>query len=424
MIETQMNRLASRLGMRTGQAYTVVCGLVIALFLAVVGLPGVFAGYGPAALGQAAASAPTSPSTTTVGDVAPPSTDDITTPSLPAFSSPPPTGSSTPSSGADTPTDTPTDTATPTAPSLGPARPVGELALVVELPATAQPDGVAVGPDGTIYVAGDDLGAEPSLLWAFTATGEPVGTWPAPDQPVARTRGLSGVAVDPDGTVWAVDASTSRVLRLDPTADALVPVATAANIPPCGLLQLSKPCEPGLLDSAPDLSAIAAGPDGSIVVADRGQGTVWTLDGTRLEVLTSFVDRLAGEGPIGLSYLYDGGLVIVVGGRLATLPLGLPAIFRLRPDERDPEHVVDLGPGEIPGDIVASDASRLYVTIPSLAIVADIGLDQGDRIDIDVSATEPTFRTPMGAALRDGSLLLTDHVNRLFDLAVLDRPVS
>ncbi|WP_436793877.1 hypothetical protein [Actinospongicola halichondriae] len=422
MIETQMHRLATRLGMRDGQAYTVVCGLVVALFLAIVGLPGVFEGYGPAALGQAAASAPSSPSTTAVGDESPPSTDDITTPSLPAFS-PQPGGSSNPPSGTDSTNETPPTTTAPP-PPVGPSRPVGELALLAELPTTAQPDGVAVGPDGTIYVAGDDVGTEPSMLWAFSATGDAIGSWPAPDQPAARTRGLTGVAVDPDGTVWAVDASTSRLLRLDTSSDALVTVATAANIPPCGVLELTKPCEPGLLDSPPSLSGVAAGPDGSIVVADRGQGTVWKLNGKRLEVLTSFVDRLAGEGPVGLSYLYDGGLVMVVSGRLATLPPGLPAIFRLRPDESEPEHVVDLGVGEIPGDIVASDASRLYVTIPSLGIVADIGLDQGDRIDTDVSASEPTFRTPMGAALRNGSLLLTDHVNRVFDLAVLDRPVS
>lgn len=423
-IPTAMHRIATRLGIRDGQAYTVVTGLLLALVLAVVGLPGVFRGFDPTGLGPLAAAQPSGTGTPADAADDPAATSEVTTPALPPVNVPVIPSSPSPLADGGGAPDTPAVPDVPPPPTTVPQRPPGELLPFAELALASSPDGIAVAPDGTVYVTGDDAGTEAATLWAFTASGEPAGSWDAPDQPAARTRGLTGVAVGPDGAVLVTDAATSRVLRLDHAADALVPVATVPDAPACGLLNLQSPCEPGLLSNPPALSGIAASTDGAFAVADRGQGIVWEVDGDSVRLLTSFVDRLAGEGPIGLSYLYDGGLVIATTARLATLPPGLPAIFRLRPDEAQPEHVVDLGVGELPGDIVAGDSGRLYVTIPTLGIVADIGLDQLDRIDVDVAATEPTFRTPTGAALRDGALLLSDHVNRVFDLAVLDRPVT
>ena len=424
MIPDAMHRVATRLGIRDGEAYTVVTGVLVALLLAVVGLPGVFRGFDPTEFAQPAGAqsgetaAPAGPdggpSTTATTSPLPP----VNLPVIPSSPTPPSSGVG----GGDTPeSPAPPLPAPPT--TIAP-RPPGEIRPFAELGLAAAPDGIAIGPDGTVYVTSDDAGAEPSTLWAFTAEGEPAGSWTVPDQPPARARGLSGVAVSPDDTVMVVDAATSRVLRLDRSSDALVPVATVPDAPACGLLNMQSPCEPGLFSNPPSLEGIAASPDGEFAVADRGQGIVWTVEGDSVQELASFVDRTIGEGPVGLSYLYDGGLIVVSSGRLATLPPGLSAIFRIRPDESEPEHVVDLGAGEVPGDIVAGDSGRLYVTIPTLGLVADIGLDQLDRIDIDVTTTDPTFRTPTGAALRNGALLLTDHVSRIFDLAVLDSPVS
>ena len=422
MIPAQMHRLATRLGVRDGEAYTIVCGLVVALLLAVVGLPGVFRGFDPAGLGQAAAAAPSSPSTSVV-DATPPTTESVTTPSLPSLApSPLPSLPTSPSAPAPAPT-----TTTPPV-TGGDERPLGEQALLAEVPDPGGPDDLAVGPDGTIYVVSDDdlSSGGPSALWAFSSTGDLLDTWTAPDQPATRTRGLTGVTVDPGGTVYVTDASTARLLRLDRAKGALVPVAEVDDIAACGLLNLASPCEPGLIDSAPLLTDVAAAPGGAVVVADRGQGTLWLLDGGDLEVLTTITDRLPGDGPIAVSFASDSELLVAVGVRLATLPPGLPGVLQIRLSNgaaEAPNVVIDLEVTETPGGIVTGDSGRVYVALPTSGVVADVGIDQGDRIDI-VGDGDPSFTGPLGLALRDRSLLVADTSDRIFDLSINDRPAS
>ena len=121
-------------------------------------------------------------------------------------------------------------------------------------------------------------------------------------------------------------------------------------------------------------------------------------------------------------------LIVAVGARSSSFPPGLPAVFRIRigPDgtAEAPELVADLEVGETPGDVVVGASGRAYVTVPSAGLVIDLGVDQGDRIDIDVAAADPGVPNPTGVAIRDRSLLLSDPSDQLFDLAVNDRPVT
>ncbi len=421
MIPAQMHRLATRLGVRDGEAYTIVCGLVVALLLAVVGLPGVFRGFDPAGLDQAAAASPSSPPTSVV-DASPPSTESVTSPSLPTLAPGP--LPSLPGDTATPPTSPPTTTP-PT--SGGDERPLGKQRLLADVPDPGSPDDLAVGPDGTVYaVSDDDLSSGgPSALWAFSPDGDLVDTWTAPGQPTTRTRGLTGVAVDPDGDVWVVDASTARLLRLDRAKGALVPVAEVDDIAACGILNLASPCEPGLIDSAPLLTDVATAPDGTIVVADRGQGTLWRLDGGDLAVLSTITDRLPGDGPIAVSFASDSELLVAVGARFASLPPGLPAVLQIRLNNgtaEAPRVVIDLEVTETPGGVVTGNSGRVYVALPGSGVIADIGIDQGDRIDI-AGEGDPSFTGPLGLALRDRSLLIADTTDRIFDLSINDRPV-
>lgn len=424
MIAAQMQRLASRLGLRDGEVYTIVTGAVLALLLAAVGLPGVFRGLDPSAVAEAAlASPPTSSSaaaTTTVAEGPPPLAA-----RLPAIAPAPRSASSAGRSSAAPPTPASPPTDQPA--SSDRVRPIGDLAVLAQVPEPGSPDGVAVGPDGTIWAVSDDAGAGASALWAFSPSGAHVGSWRTPAQPAGRSRGLTGVAVDRAGTVWVTDASSGRVLKLDAEAGALVPVVAAVDIPACGLLRLREPCESGLVDSAPLLVAIAAAPDGTLVVADRGQGVLWRLDGGELSVLAALEDRIAGDGPAGVSFASDDELVFAVGARLSSFPPGLPAVFQLRLLDDEPAGapvlVAELGVGETPGDVAVGTTGRVYVSIPSTGTVADIGIDQGDRIDLGADG-EPAMAGPRGLALRARSLLVADVSDRLLDLAVEDHPVQ
>jgi len=422
VIEAQVHRLATRLGMRDGEAYTVLVGVVVALVLAAVGLPGVFRDVVPAAIAEASAPARPSAQATAAAEVAAPDPAPAAA-GLPAVA---PVRPGAPASRSATP-DRPSTAAERLPAPLG-GRAAGERSVFAEVPDPGSPDGVAVAPDGSVYVTSDAAGDRPSALWAFSPTGALLDTWTAPGQAGTRARGLTGVAVDGDGTVWVVDAATARVLRLDLSADALVPVAEAADLPACGLLPPSSPCERGLVDSAPLLSAIAAGPDDALVVADRAQGLLWTVAGDELSLLAALDDRLAGDGPVGVSFVDDDELVVAVGARQSSFPPGLPALVQLRLQDGQatgpPTLVADLAVGEVPADVVAGGSGRAYVSLPASGTIADIGIDQGDRIDIRGDATEPAFAAPHGLALRARSLLVSDASDQLFDLAVEDRPVT
>ncbi len=266
-------------------------------------------------------------------------------------------------------------------------------------------DAVAVAPDGAVYVA-SRAGEQQSALLLFGRDGDLLGTVPA-STPAGD---LTGVAVGDDGTVWAIDAATASVLRLDPTTRTLVPVAVAPDLPPCGLLSRGD-CTSGPLDGSPDLQGLTVGLDGSLYVADRAQGLVWRLRDGTLAPFVSIDDRFPNEGPIAVSQMADGGLVIALTGRLASVPPGLAAVVRIPVDDDAPGTpvvITDLGVREVPADLVAGATGRVYVTLPSAGVVLDIGVDQGDRIEVGGGGVSPSFRAPTGITLRAGSLLVTD----------------
>lgn len=423
-----MHALATRLGLRDGQAYTVVAGALVALLLGAVGLPPVLRGVEVPRIEQAVAdrSVRSSPGTTVAVREG---VDRRPTPSISPGVATPPTSrpGSTPSRPQALPAG---DAAPPT--SVPPPRAVGDLRVVADIGPPGAPDDVALAADGTVYVTSDSATRGPGRLLAFAADGTRRGSWAAPDQPDDRERGLTGVAVTGDGTVLVADAATGRVLRLAGSSSSLVPVATIPDLAACGLTGATD-CEPGLVDRSPLLTDLAVALDGTVVVADHDQGIVWALvEGAEPEIFVPITDRSPVGGPIAVSFERNGQLLVAVSGRLSSLPPGLPAVFRVPVedgDAGDPELLVDLADGEVPGDAVASRTDRLYVTIPSTGVIADIGIDQGDRIDL--AATDDGYEAPTGAALGDRALLLTDpsdfggrgSFGRLLALTVNDRPV-
>lgn len=425
-----MHWMASRLGLRDGQAYTAVLGAIAALALALAGLPPVLRGVDVPVTEHAAALQPIAPSpapTIVVGDEA----TKRSTPSIPALAPAPPTRETARATTrrSAVPSAAPTPGSATTVPT---DRSVGDLRVLADVGAPGSPDGVAVAGDGTVYVATDTNAGGPSQLLAFAPDGARRGSWAVPDQPEDRVRGLTGVAISGDDTVLLTDAATARVLRLDPRSSSLVVVASVPDVPACGVVS-GDGCEPGLVDNPPMPTDVAVSPDGLVAVTDHGQSIVWALDGSEVAPLVLLTDRSPTGGPIASSFERSGRLVVAVSSRLASFPPGLPALFRIPVDDAGdagtPELLVDLADGEVPGDLVASATDRVYVTIPSVGVVADIGIDQGDRIDL--VAGDDGYQAPTGVALRDRSLLLTDPSDfggpglfgRLFALTLNDRPV-
>lgn len=431
--------VAARLGIREGQAATVLVGLAFAVVLGATGLPGVLAGRDRAGAADLAAAPRASEVTPEPGAVdlpevvvpvpgtAVPRPDLVTTGQRP---------SSPPSAAPQSP-----ETAAPAAPPVTDPAPFGTQ-LLARVPAPGSPGAVALAGDGTVFVVSDDGvlggGRGPSALFAFAPDGTERDRWDIDGQPETRGRGLSGVALAADGTVWVADAATSRLLRLDPGARRLTEVATVPDLRSCIGVLVPPPCEPGLVSRPPALGGLAVAEDGTVYLADRGQGVLWASgpDGG-LGVLHAFDDRLPGEGPVDVTVRHDGSLGVALSARVASLPPGSASVVVVpRPGDSTGEPVVvaDLGVGEVPGAIAAGDSGRLYLTIPSTGVVIDLGVEQGDRIVLTGDDADPAFQAPTGVAVGDGALVVSDPGSSalasdqphwvLYRVAVGDRPVQ
>ncbi len=427
-LEPAITAFGKRLGLSDGQAYTVLTGMVVAVGLLAVGLPPVLGhrGIAPVELTAPASSAEGGAAASTEPDVSLPLVP-VPTPNSFNFASPPPL------------LDQDVATASPIPSIIGEVLALGTTKRFAAVPDPGAPAGIAVGPDGTVYVAmGNALtkgGAGPGVVAAFDPTGKLVRTWPIEGMAATRTVGLTDVVVDASGAVWILDGSSARILRLDPGAAAPTMVATVPDVPSCAFGLRPPPCEPGLSDGVPELRGLALRPAGGVYVADRVQGLIWSVDRTgAVAQVVGVEDRLAGEGPVDLVVMGDGSLVVVISARLGSMPPGLPAVVRFRAQGSGfeaPAVVTDLAVGDAPQSIVVTDTGRVFLALSGVNEVVDMGLEQGDQVRYG-PGLDPAFDVPIGLALREGSLLVTNQgpVNAdashwyVLALGVLDRPPS
>jgi sugar lactone lactonase YvrE len=121
---------------------------------------------------------------------------------------------------------------------------MSEMAFVTEWPVEGGPDGIAVGPDGSVFVNIN----QNYRVARYSAQGELQAIWPRP----------AWFAVDPGGNVFVNINQNYRVAMYSPK----------------GKLEAewgSEGSQPGQFRS---LAGVAVSPDGNIYVADKGNNRV------------------------------------------------------------------------------------------------------------------------------------------------------
>ncbi len=396
--------VARRAGWTDGQAYTAVIGVVVALTLALSALPAALQAKrvaGPRGATRVPAPRGTLTPVQTLG---PP--DDALAP-LPV----------------PLPLATPLFDVTPLLPvpeATSSRPPPGTIRTFAAVPAPGAPAGVATAADGTVYAAtgnGTRAGRPgPSHIFGYAADGRPTRDIVVDGQPASSGDGLAGAAVDPGGGLVVLDTSRHAILRVDLARGAATPIAALADLPACVAALAKPPCEPGARDHAPSVSAALFDRHGNLYVTDPAQATIWRLAaGARRPVpWYQSLDLATGDGPTGLAWARDRGLLFTAGSTLDVANPNAGGLYRVTinadgtPGART--LVAKFGADARPGALAAGTSGTAYVVLRGTGSIASVRPDGTVSGRIDPPGTGPiAIDTPSALALRNGALFVANR---------------
>ena len=209
----------------------------------------------------------------------------------------------------------------------------GDLAVYAELQRCG---GVALAPDGGLYIA--DTGnhclrrVDPAgIISTVAGMGQPGYAGDGGLAPAAALQWPAAVAVAPDGAVYIADTFNHVIRRLEPSGMIMTVAGTgergfAGDGGPGVAAQLSFP------------TGLAVGPDGAVVIADRGNSRVRRLDpdGSMTTVAGKDWQRESGVGELATEtdLAWPCGVAVQADGALLIADTGHHRIWRVDPDGR------------------------------------------------------------------------------------------
>ena len=209
-----------------------------------------------------------------------------------------------------------------------------DIRVFAKIGPPGQPEPVAVGPDGRVYVGTNQLGHgdadAPSVVFAFSQKGKLVRTYQLKGQPLAEDHGIQGLAFDRDGLLYVLDRSADpRVVVLDPATGEQRRYASFRDVPPCTVTPNGE-CSQTNTDSASGPDYPVFSPSGDLYVTDIDQALIWKVPRGGGRAQLWFTDpRLESVfGPNGIQFMADGRTLLFAN--TASNPMaGNPATGRL-----------------------------------------------------------------------------------------------
>jgi sugar lactone lactonase YvrE len=146
------------------------------------------------------------------------------------------------------------------------------------VPEPCNPSGIALGPDGRLYITGFGAAGDQIAVAAIDAANPPTATSFATGTP-----GANGLAFDRAGNLYASDGGTNqgRVFRVGPAGGE---AKVVFRIPPmansAGVGRVNSTLQPPAAANPQNIVAngLAFAQDGALLVADTARGALWRVD--------------------------------------------------------------------------------------------------------------------------------------------------
>lgn len=308
-----------------------------------------------------------------------------------------------------------------------PAAAVGDTRLFARIGEPGYPEGIAID-GGVVYVGTTARDGPAAAVFAFdlatgvlrrTVTVEGAGATPS---------FAVGLAIDAAGRVYAAEAGSGRVMRLDVREEPARQdvYAELPDLPACAGARPG-PCSPTVQDAPPFVNHPAFGPDGTLYVSDSAQATIFRVPpgGGRAEVWFQDARFDVGFGLNGIAVSPDDGFLYLIDTGAAAPLGGLPspggAVWRVPLASPSPAglELVHAFPGGLVDGLAFSASGRLYVTLIDGGLtghgISVLGPDGAEEVFFPApeanAALEVPYHEPANIAFHDlhRSILVTNQ---------------
>jgi sugar lactone lactonase YvrE len=301
-----------------------------------------------------------------------------------------------------------------------------DIELFARIGPPGQPEPVAIGPDGRVYVGTNQLGHgdadAPSKIFAFSPGGELVREYELEGQPLDQDHGIQGLIFDRDGLLYVLDRSADpRVVVLDPATGKQWRYASFRDVPPCAGGPDGN-CSATVLDgpAGPDYGTFS--PSGDLYVTDVDQALIWKVPrgGGDAEVWLTDPRLESVFGPNGIQFMAD-DRTLLFANTASNPGAGDPSTGRLYTVPVQP----DGGPGQLtqvweslpfdgPDGIAIASSGNVYVALAGANQVALLSPQFVELARTPPNAAanlaeEVPLDGPASLAFLDDRLLVSNH---------------
>lgn len=302
------------------------------------------------------------------------------------------------------------------------APPVDAVSRFAPVGAPGHADSSLLLPGGDVLVSTNRSATAPlapggpSALFRYDATGRLVRTYHASGQNLGGEHGLMSMVLDGEGRVYVADYSPPRVLRFDLRTGAQ---ETYATIP-----DLTGAQGNGVGQSAPWPDGLAFLRDGTLLVTDLAQGTVFAVPpGGAPRVWLQGPELRSRFGANNVVVTPDGSLLLDTTASLTTASLGAPTaqsgpgvLYRV-PVAADGtagqlQQLYATRPGEGPDGFALGASGRIYLcalVTDTVVVLAPGGSTEERRITTPTAAPGTArLDSPSSATFVGDHLLVTN----------------